>query len=554
MDVSLIPTQARIIRRPITKFSPGLPQNETCGCWRAPTNLSIYVTLNSSSWIVSGIAFTSATRGQWLRNISLEASGDNVTFIEWGRYTADNSTDAALLLFNYPIRARFFRITVYRYANHYINATSGFVFSAKALVSNTQPFTCKCPLLSTGECCPYANMTIRNNRCEWCMDPTQISTIVIDGCGRCKEGTFEYMGKCFYRTPQSAINNFEVSDPRSNGVYWTANISITNDAQTTVFLYLTANASCSSCYTAAISEQYVQFDRGRYYVLNMTEPAIRSWASCVNTVCTGYVGALFITTVGNVSTTQDLKRKLVFETEVMSFVLAGGGAPMRGLAHMELHYFAGSDTWAIRVTGMVWTDGAYVRWDQGPPAYAAGSEYFTLSNPPPANWTSLRASDSLNITSLQLLAPVSPVVHGAAERVQYNGILVRIQYGLAMRDTPSPGDSERIVLIVAKSPLPIRLQKLVAGNVSYTTPKGFIVDGNSVLDLSFACSTPSTMNQWLISAIGLLPQQHNQLVSSFATQSCAAAAAANRAYWMVPSLTAKTRTEIVELAVVAEFV
>ena len=554
--LSLIPTQARIARRPVSKFSPGLPQNETCGCWRAPMNLSIDVALNSSAWIVSGMAFSSTTKGQWLRNISVRASSDNISFIDWGTYIADNSTDAALLLFSYPVRARFFRIIVHQYANHHVNDSSGFAFSARALVGTTQPFACRCPLLSTGQCCPYANMTVRNDQCIWCMDPTQISTVVVDGCGKCRLGTFEYMGRCYYRNPQSAINNLEVTAPQSNGVHWAANISVTADARTEAFLYLTSDPSCSGppCYIAAVSEQYVQFDRGRY-VLNMTEPAIRSWASCINTVCTGYIGARFITTVGTASSTQDLKRQLIFETGVTSLILSGGGTPSRALAHLELHYFPATDTWLVRMTGMLWEEGVYVQWDEDPSTWAPVStdSYYTLTRPPPINWTDLRVSDRLNVTTLQLLAPASPVVHGAAESVQYSGMLVSIQYGLGMRASPSPGDSERIVLITAKSPAPIRLKRLVAGNVSYTTPKGFIIDSSSVLDLSIACGT-QTMQQWLNSAVGLLPQQKNQLFSSFITQSCLIASTASRAYWMVPSIPTTTRTDAVQMSVVAEFV
>ena len=475
--LSLIPMQARV-RRPMSKFSPGLPQNETCGCWRAPTNLSIDMAVNSSSWIVSGMAFSSTSKGQWLKDVGVQASGDNITFIDLGNYTAQNSTDAMMLFFSYPIRARYFRISIYRYANHY--ATPGFTFAAKAFVATTQPFTCKCPLLSTGECCPYANMTVRNDSCEWCIDPTQISTVVIDGCGRCRAGTFEYMGRCYYSTQRSAINNLRITAPQSNGVSWTVDVNVSTDARSLAALYLTSsNAPCASAEllcpgyvpilmpwslvdgkviplnAPVVSDQYIQFDRGRY-TLNMTQPTIRSWASCMDSVCTGYIGALFVTAVQGASTVQDLKRKLVFETGITSFIMSGSGSPSTALAHMDMHYFASTDTWAVRVT-MPW-EGVYLQWDQDRTEYiqGPGNNFFTLQRPPPTNWTSLRASDPLNITTLKLLQPVSTVIHGATDQIRYDGILVKIQYGLGLHDAPSPGDSEQIMLITAVSPLPRR--------------------------------------------------------------------------------------------------
>ena len=151
----VIPNQVPLARintltkKRIQKFSPGLPQNETCGCWRAQENQTINVALNSSSWVVSGLLFN-ASRGRWLRQFNIQASGDNTTFVDWGTYTATNFTDASIALFSFPIRAQFFNINVLRYANHYVNE-SGFPISVQALVSHEQPFSCGCPLLSNGE-------------------------------------------------------------------------------------------------------------------------------------------------------------------------------------------------------------------------------------------------------------------------------------------------------------------------------------------------------------------------------------------------------------------
>ncbi|MBV5346100.1 MAG: hypothetical protein JZU63_11620, partial [Rhodoferax sp.] len=301
-QLSMSQIRATVQTRRAQKFSPGLPQNSTCGCWRAPANQTMDVTLNAS-WIVSGLIFNSNTRGRWLREIQINASADNVTYINWGTYKAGNFSEAAVAVFAYPIRAQYFRITVLRYANHFINDSStGFPISVSALAGQTQPFGCGCPLLSTGLCCPFQNMTVKNDTCVWCIDPTQISTVVVNGCGRCKPGTFEFQGRCVYRRVSNANNRLQIDNPESDGVFWTAGLQISRDPRTAVVLFLTknatfvhpclspaANASCiatanSSTYfpisqeaaydapsalkrldVPVVSDQYIQFDRGRYH-------------------------------------------------------------------------------------------------------------------------------------------------------------------------------------------------------------------------------------------------------------------------------------------------
>ena len=220
----------------VAKFSPGLPQNQTCGCW-ASTNQTVEVSLNAS-WIVAGIVLN-GQRTLWWREFSVSASDDNRTYIDWGNYTAANYS-SSMALFSYPIKARYFRINIRKYANHYVNLTTGVPISVQALVSPTQPFSCMCPTLSSGECCPSSNMRIINDKCVWCMNPGLLSTVMVNGCGVCKEGTFEYNGRCVYRVPAFQGTNFSVDNVAvSDGVLWSVDFNIT--ASDNVWLYLMKN-------------------------------------------------------------------------------------------------------------------------------------------------------------------------------------------------------------------------------------------------------------------------------------------------------------------------
>lgn len=249
MQVARIGTSVHVLaRRSPQKFSPGLPQNKTCGCWRTPANQTVAfdVVLNAS-WVVTGLAFNGNVRQRWLREVEIQASDDNATFLPWGTYTMANFTPAAsLAVFAFPIRARLFRVTVRRYANHDVNASSGFrIAPVHALVSQDQPFGCACPMLPSGECCPYNNMTVRGDRCEWCMDPADIQTRMADGsCAKCKPGTFEHKGRCYPLRPEPAASNtLAVGSPWSNGVEWRFRVNYTTDAHSMVLLFMMTSAA-----------------------------------------------------------------------------------------------------------------------------------------------------------------------------------------------------------------------------------------------------------------------------------------------------------------------
>ena len=526
-QVPLVQVAAQVRARKALKFSPGLPQNQTCGCWRA--NQTISVELNAS-WIVSGLVFNS-NRGRWLREIAIEASDDNLTYIPWGSYVFRNFTDASMALFAQPIRARFFRVSVLRYANHYINTTTGFPLTAAALASQTQPFRCGCPQLASGECCPFANMTVRNDTCVWCMDPSDINTVVVDGCGQCKRGTFEYLGKCIRRRVPNAINTLTVYDPRSDGLTWSVAINVTNDSPFKLFLARNSTAT----------KQYIQFDRGRY---NMSKAFIREWASCPNTsFCTGCLGAVFDTPTAPMTIT----RPLHMDMSLPALVATVPGATPTTLARLELHRFAAF--WAIRVVGVrLRGDMVHVAWNQQPPQPYNNTEFIVI---PPANGTRLSVSDGL--TRLVAYAPIKTVDHAPQVNIQLSGIIVEIVYGLGFASQPSPGDSEQIVLITAKSPQPIRLKRLMLTTdngpaVMYTNAKGFIIDPTRVLDLSIACMGPvSAMYDWLARAMNILPAP--ALLAPYVTASCSKP----KAYWLVPSRSATPRAASVQMQVLAEF-
>ena len=587
MSLAQIPTQLRISRS-VQKFSPGMPQNQTCGCWRANVNQSVITVGLNASWVVSGLLFSSS-RGRWLKEINIRASGDNTTFMDWGNYSFQNFSDAALVIFDYPVRAQFFRILVMRYANHYVGLSTGFPLKVQALVSNTQPFACDCPRLSNGFCCPYLNMTVRNDKCVWCMDPTKISTIVVDGCGKCRQGTFEYQGKCYSQSQASVANDFQVTNPQSNGVYWSVDLSFSADSRTLISLYLSNQSNASRlCVTGScdmrsfvhiysqwsfsngvvpldshlISSQYLQFDRGRY-TLNMTKAVIRSWASCPDSkACNGVIVALFVTTFRNSTAykTQQLERQLKFEMDIQSLVLSGGGTQTLMLAHMELHYFVQMDAWVICLIGAEW-DTVYVQWDQGKQLAANRIDNLIAVNPP-KEWKAMRVSNELNSSTLLLQQPVSVITHGAFDAIQYSGIMVRIQYGLGFASTPSPGDSDQLVFVTARSPQPIRLKSLSTSiqngpPFAYTTSKGFIMDPTRVLDLSLGCLKPTlSLVNWLSNAIMVLPDSPPEQMTTFITRSCALirSGAVSKGYWLAPVIPFTGRSDAADFQVVAEFV
>jgi hypothetical protein len=640
MQVARVPTTL-LTKRVVQKFSPGLPQNQTCGCWQTHANqtMSFDVMLNAS-YVVLGLAFGS-DRSMWLKEIEIHASDDNRTFVPWGGHVMSNFTSASLALFTYPIRARLFRVVVRKYANHFINSTSGYqILPVQALVSNDQPFGCSCPMLSNGECCPFLNMTIRNDTCVWCMDPADIQTKVIDGCAKCKVGTFEFRGKCHLNRSltHQPSNSLSVGHAWSDGIDWRVQFNYTTDKETMVLLFLTnkstryypcirrdnltvssylsttcclreyfpddqsgyspilwnftpptsfdatgysqhidpnSNQDCqinSTLNPPAISvKQFVQFDRGKQQLtLSFTEREIRSWATCENDACQGSLGALFMTFPSPQSTAffmpHLLLQPLLFRLAIPSLVCTTSRT-LPALARAELHYYAMTDTYSVRILGIDFKSSNGVKFQWAVPnttnewaTAAAADPHEIIIAGPPADSASLRITDG--ITTLRIDPPLTPVVHDAVKQSALMGILVDVAYGFGFSKLPSSGDTDQIVIITAKSTQPVRLKRLTSTNVAgdtsvYTTAKGFISDPKRVMDLGVSCyQDKSLMVKWLTQSMQLLDTQ-GLPCAAFIQRSCHMILSGDvaRGFWLIPWRGALSfdRTASAGVEVVAEF-
>ena len=609
MQVARVSTSL-LTRRTVQKFSPGMPQNQTCGCWNAPANQVVFDVVLNASWIVSGLAFGSG-RKWWLKEFEIQASNNNDTFMPWGVYSMSNFTAASVALFPYPIRARYFRVTVRKYVNHLVNSTLGYPLSpVQALVSHDQPFSCGCPMLSNGECCPFLNMTVRNDQCVWCMDPTGIRTFTVDGCAKCKAGTFEFQGMCYLSVRPAPINSMSVGRPWSDGIEWRIQVNYTTDPQSTVLVFIANqaaarpceprvrssalvstccineyyyadqtdnNVSSSSMYTPIMwnftppmpgnestsnptdkscriesildppstMKQFVQFDRGRQsLLLSFTKSQIHEWAVCdqFGTICTGSIGALFLTTISPLPATEFLpqlmQQPLRFDMAVPSLVCATNRT-LPSNARVELHYYAGTDTYTVRTSGAE-LSGGQLRFQ-----WAAAEWIFTANAPepvvtaPPNPSASLRIGNDINM--LRIDPPITPIVHGATRRYARTGILVEMYYGFGFGNLPQYGDTDQIVIVIAKSTQPVRLKRLTTSNnngetTMYTNTKGFISDSRRVMDLGLACyQDKALMVKWLLQAIQLLDTTGIPH-AAFIQRSCQMilSGAVAKAFWLVP--------------------
>ena len=574
----------------VVKFSPGLPHNQTCGCWRGGNQSAIELSLNDS-WIVSGLTFK-ADRNRWLKHFSVAASNDNNTFLDWGNYSQSNSSSSAVVLFRYPIRAAFFRLTVHAYVNHMVNETTGFPVQINALVSDSEPFGCGCASLSTGECCPMVNMEVKDDVCVVCMDPSDINTVMVDGCGRCKKGTIqlESSQRCVIVVPlQTAAETLlQVSSAVSNGDEWVVHIDAdAGNSSLVLFLTNSSDLPCpppsttSACFanlmrpvlwdlnltdssglqpvvriTRELDPQYLQFDRGRL-ALTMKEDAIRPWASCNPSQCTGNLVALFITPFEGIPRflVKAIRQPLVFElTKPIAKSLVCGFS--RGFAPItvEIHHLLDTDQFLLWAsTGPLLN--ASVQWDNNTERVPV--ELGVFSSPPPVAWSSMRifAGDKqYSSVSAPIIKKHSTLSIGAVK------VWVKVNYGLELKTNPEPGDSEQLTTISAFSTQPIRLARLSskAGGVTtvYTTSKGFIADPTHALDLVVACSgmmDTNAMVAWLGSALGLMDHQ----VGSFVDRSCARVrgGGVSKLYWLVPYRPIGTgRAARVDVEVSADFV
>lgn len=601
MSISSISTRTVHPRRQRTaKFSPGLPDNQTCGCWKAGNQSVIDVSLNAS-WVVSGLTFSHMDRTRWLRRFSVSASGDNRTFLDWGVYTQSNFTSASAVLFRYPIRASFFRITVFEYVNHMINASSGFPLRIDALVCDSEPFGCECAALDTGECCPFPNMEVKGNQCVMCMDPSDIHTVVIDGCGRCKPGTRPTNAsslKCIplvQSSPSRTNFSLEVSSAISNGGggvdEWKAWIEFSRGAPGVVLFLSDGSLPCtqsvvssvSACLapfqtngnglipvlwnldlradsiletTTQINPQYVQFDRGRL-ALVLNESTLRATPGCGAT-CSLKLGALFLTPARGFSFVDTVLRQVTFDLiKPQDKSLVCTFSRIFVSATVELHHYVDIDQYRLVLST---SNASFIQWDDDGPLVALGADG-VLSRPPPAVWFSMRFFSGDQWYSVR--PPVPLVKKRSMLSLQFarEDAWVRVAYGFGLKPLPEPGDSEQLVTISAMSKQPMRLARLASSSgggttlLLYTTPKGFISDPKRALDLVVACNgmmSANSMVTWLESALGLMGTD----VRWFVQKACerVRTGEVSKLYWLVPELPIGTgRKEKVGVKVEAEF-
>ena len=578
-------------------FNTGVPQNKSCGCWKPKNKRAVVIDIGlNASWVVSGLSFY-ASQKQWLRRFSVSVSGDNRTFLDWGTYTHSNYSTSRTVLFQYPVRAKYFRLFVLDYVNHMINHTTGFPVHVNALVSNSEPFGCSCASLSTGECCPHPNMEVKNDTCMTCMDPTDIHTVVVGGCGRCKAGTIPLESsstRCVpvvqYGSVSIIENNFRVFNKSLSmeSDTWMVYMDVESKHSTMLVFFLTTSdespcippISASMCLKSfsrefkpilwdvdlndttsttshlnpvartsrGVNLQYLQFDRGRF-VLVMNRETIRAWAQCdSSSFCIGNVGVLFINALEQQSSSSSsslllvdvIRHPLIFQLEPPisnSVVLFYSRYPV--LTSVEIHYIVDKNHY------LLWSSASLVnvtaiQWDDNP--YQAAIEVdgkMTIPPPPLNGWSTV-----IIFTQGQkyIATPPIPVVEKCrllSMQVPKRSVQVRIVYGLALKSVPEAGDTEQLITISAVSKEPVRLTRLISyvhGSATvYTSPKGFITDTRRVLDLMVACNGMMSINSMVLWLESILGLMDSGM-EPFVTQSCGWVnrGEVSRLYWLIP--------------------
>ena len=586
MNLSRVETKRHSKTTPI-KFSPGLPQNQTCGCWRGLV-MSVDVEVLSPPIVVAGLWFAAFTHAQWVRTLSVSASDNGTDFLEWGTYTQANHT-CTTVIFQLPVRARYFRLNVITYINHLINDTSGFpllpVYALAANATTVEPFVCACPTLPDGRCCPDVNMAVRSGVCVRCVDPRSDVHAVDkgDGCGMCIPGTAERLvrgePRCVPMPTIPASNNaFAIADAVSDGVVWSAALNLTTayGSMVSVFVEDTAvedelcvrqwllwdftlspQTRCMQPQRQSVmsssrqlEQQYIQFDRGRS-VVRFNESAIRSLAGdCHGGQCRMGIRAVFVSVFDDGMISSSIRHTVVFDLSVPSFILHVGRKIQPPA--IELHQYSGGE-YRVRLAGVSDLSG-YEVWFDDTMVTASG----ILPGPPPLQWQQLR-----------LVSPGGTAFVATASAVTLHDALftarpeettrVSITYGFGMSAAPEAGDSEQIVSIRSTSTQPVRLKRLSASDGTvYTNTKGFIVAATA-LDLVVSCASGGGHeDQWLMAAMGLLPPTP-EVVKKFARDACAwvlVGGGSNRkAMWVVPTAGAagSSRRQVVNVTFVAEF-
>jgi hypothetical protein len=224
---------------------------------------------------------------------------------------------------------------------------------------------------------------------------------------------------------------------------------------------------------------------------------------------------------------------------------------------VELHHFINTGQFFLWPPGL---NASHIQWGDSELLVTVKGGGL-LDQPPPIDAVSVRvfAGDK------QFLVPVLGIkkMHSLLQvGTAKDTVRVEIRYGLALRTTPEPGDTEQLVTISAESKQPIRLARLesvVSGATTMYTAvfnKGFaaIIDPTRALDLVVACNGmmgTDSLTGWLGSALGLMGHR----VEAFVKLSCARSQKVSKLYWLVPYRSVGTRRgERVDVQVLVDFI
>jgi hypothetical protein len=431
-------------------------------------------------------------------------------------------------------------------------------------------------------------MEVRNNSCVKCMDPSDINTVMVDGCGRCKKGTIALGSslRCVLEIPSSVSTMISVSNVISDRDEWKVEVSVSNHASSTILVMFLTNSeefpcippiSSRHCFSAfsnnsipvlwdmnlnvstdsvvrttrEINKQYLQFDRGRFF-LSMARDNISAWAVCSGMdICTGYLGVLFIEPVSSSSPSFHfslIKQALRFEmiTAPVKSVVYGFPRQLIPLA-VEFHQLLDTGQYRLLMSNNPPANHpVYIQWGYGPSNQTSvGVDGVIVGLLPSLGWTSsyvrIYSGDQQYVLHppIPLLKKTGSSPLSLQSTKEYTR--VRILYGLAMRPAPEPGDSEQLITISAVSKKPLRLVRLAStvGSTTtvYTTSKGFINDPRLVLDLVVACSGMMSMDgmvDWLESVLGLIDSDTKPFVERLCRS--VSGGEVSKLYWLAPSL------------------
>lgn len=561
MNLSLIPTRS-LLRKDAVKFGPGFPQNGTCGCWR--TNKVVDVFLNGSQ-IVSGVYFLRTSRAQWLNEIAVEASNDNTTYIPWGAYSSRNHTTASTVLFKLPIRASALRLTILSYVNHFINSTRGMNITIQALVSKTQPFSCGCPTLPNGQCCPYMNMTVKDGKCEWCKDPSQMYVIMNGVCGVCKPGTMDRGNRCVPSPRQTiaattlGIGAVELDKDNT----W----RVALDFADAVMVYVVSPAveraahPCETdhtfrCLSLRPGPPYTllmspfdnnprgdfQFDRGRRWLV-MNRDQIRSWTACVRDLCTGVVGVVYST--GDF--VQVVERRIEYQLSegIPTFVMATS-LPRRVIpSRVEVHTFPDATYMRVDVSTNVtfsrfmfrcvgWTNWTQFFNATGMiqlPDYALGDPRCTRFG------VIGTCANHTHKMEFVVDRPSSVVKHFPLSLMPSFTVRANMSFGAGWRASPLVGDTDRLITLLAAStkPTPAVITRLAVTIHDQDTVVHSSILPPYVMNMGGVCMRRDfdTALQWLLMQLGMIADMDNNTTMRSLFDRTCEAARTQQAFWLV---------------------